>query len=162
MKTFLGKLLKRPMIIQVSRAAARKMHSAAELAAPKETGGLLLGWWEHDSIVIDTVIVLADSAATETSWTRREAEAQKRLDALLEASRDQLLGYVGDWHSHPAPVGASSTDLQSLTCSSKQYQEPLVLMVRLSDGTLRPYVAKRGKLCTARLASSADNISEDQ
>jgi integrative and conjugative element protein (TIGR02256 family) len=159
MMTLLKKLLKRPIAVRISRAAARQMHGAAELAAPKETGGLLLGWWEHDSIVIETVIVLTDSAATGISWTRRETEAQKRLDVLLETNNDAYIGYVGDWHSHPAPVGASSTDLRSLVRASKQYKEPLALMIRLSDGSLRAYVAKRGRLGVAQLVNFVDNTS---
>lgn len=161
MRIFLGRLKNPPTGIRVSRSASKRIHSAARRADPRETGGLLLGWWQDGSIVIDSVIVLADNGATGTSWTRYEDQAQERLDTVLDVNRDPYLGYVGDWHSHPAPVGASHTDLRSLTRSSKQYQHPLALVIRLSDGTLRPYVAKRGKLKPAYLASSADSTSED-
>ncbi|WP_425296513.1 Mov34/MPN/PAD-1 family protein [Nocardia cyriacigeorgica] len=140
-----------PVVVRISKATVSKMHAAAEQATPKETGGLLLGWWEDGSIVIDEMIEVVDMSATGRNWTRREMEAQHALDTLLGSDVGSRLGYVGDWHSHPAPVGASRTDLRSLTRSSLQYKEPLALAIRLADNTVRVYVAKQGKLVTTSL-----------
>lgn len=61
-----------------------------------------------------------------------------------------LAGYVGDWHSHPAACGASSQDVTSIRRASRQYTEPLVLLVHRSDGTLDHVVAHRGRRRRAR------------
>ncbi|MBU8830555.1 Mov34/MPN/PAD-1 family protein [Mycolicibacterium goodii] len=149
--SLLTKLRKRKVAIQVGEAAAALIQEAAERATPTETGGILLGWWENGMIVIDSAIEVIDKSATGTSWVRREAQAQTALVAALAESQNPHVGYVGDWHCHPAPVGASRTDLRSLARSSLQYENPLVLIVRLSDATLRVHAAERGRHLSVEL-----------
>ena len=151
MRRLLTKLLKPKVAVRVNEAAMALIQDAADRAAPTETGGILLGWWENGMIVIDGAAEVVDRSATGTSWVRREVEAQNALDAALAESINPELGYVGDWHSHPAPVGASSTDLRSLARSSLQYETPLALVIRLSDATVRIYAANRGKVVDVEL-----------
>lgn len=142
---------KRKVNIRIRDAARARVHQAAELAAPHETGGLLLGWWEKDSIVIEHVVVVDDSNATAHSWVRRETEAQAALDRVRGTDRSTPLGYVGDWHCHPADLGASATDVMSLKAASTQYQSPLVLIVRKPNDKLEFHVAERGKVRMAKI-----------
>jgi integrative and conjugative element protein (TIGR02256 family) len=150
-RPLLAKLLKRKVAVRVHDAAVAVIQEAAERAAPTETGGILLGWWEDGMIMIDGAVEVVDQSATGTSWTRRQTEAQHLLDSATSNSDNTNLGYVGDWHCHPALVGASSTDLHSLARSSAQYEKPLALIVRLSDATVRVYAADRGKLMEVQL-----------
>jgi integrative and conjugative element protein (TIGR02256 family) len=147
-------LFKRATTIGLRSGAQAKMHEIAMRADPKETGGILIGWWDADAIIIENVVEVADSNATTTSWARHEHQAQIALDVALGESPDDLLGYVGDWHSHPAVCGASSTDLSSLRRASMQYPKPLVLVVRLPNNELKFYAAKKGKICRVSLAAS--------
>ena len=73
-----------------------------------------------------------------------EPQAQAALDAALHEHEHPWLGYVGDWHSHPAPCGASSQDITSIRRASRQYPEPLVLLVHRADGALDYVVAHQG------------------
>lgn len=153
MKRTLPKVLKRGVTVRLSETASALIQTASERAKRAETGGLLLGWWEKNTIVIADALEVFDSSATAASWTRRQSNSQKALDAALTASANANIGYVGDWHCHPAPVGASDTDLQSLARSSTEYPSPLALVVRQADGLLRVYVGDQGRLRTVRVTS---------
>jgi integrative and conjugative element protein (TIGR02256 family) len=145
------RLFRRKVVIQIRPAAAAKMHSIASNAMPRETGGLLLGWWNGHNVVIEDSTEVVDLKATSSSWVRHEHEAQERLDTALAESSASPIGYVGDWHSHPAVQGASTTDLASLRQASVQYKHPLVLAVRLPNNTLEFHAAKGGKLFRMQL-----------
>lgn len=133
--------------LEVNIAAAEKMHQIANRTTGHESGGLLIGWWDGQSIVINDATEVYDPTATETSWMRREAIAQVSLDEILSKSDDEKLGYVGDWHSHPQAIGASRTDLFSLKRASLQYARPIALVIRLPNGTFDVHVARQGKHC---------------
>ena len=138
--------LRRKIIVQMRAGAANTIYEGADRAAPKETGGLLLGWWDKDRIIIEDANELTDKGATTNSWMRHEAQAQESLSHVLESS-SELIGYVGDWHSHPANCGASGPDIYALKRASKQYQLPIVLVVSKPDNQLEFHAAKNGRLC---------------
>lgn len=138
---------KRPAItVGLSESASQKIHDFAKSKHPIETGGLLLGWWEGENVAVVDVIEVLDKRATHTSWIRREKTAQLALDQALVGRKDNA-GYVGDWHTHPAAIGASTTDLLSLRRSSRQYDKPTVLVVRKVDRVIEVHAALKGKLC---------------
>jgi integrative and conjugative element protein (TIGR02256 family) len=120
-------------------------------AAPKETGGLLLGWWENMTVVVGHAMEVLDPEATSNSWTRREIAAQRSLDTALRHLNHPWLGYVGDWHSHPDTLGASRTDELSLRRASREYTRPLALLVYQTDGRLDARVAHQGRICASHL-----------
>lgn len=121
------------------------MHDFAQAKHPIETGGLLLGWWEGEDVSVVDAIEVPDEKATHMSWIRREKPAQVALDHAL-ADRSDKAGYVGDWHTHPAVIGASGTDLSSLRRSSRQYDKPTLLAVHKVDGNIEMHAALNGKI----------------
>jgi len=124
---------------------ARATVSAAAAAAhPRETGGLLLGWWDGGGVVVRHAVEVLDPHATTSSWCRDQPSAQAALDAALAHHDHPWLGYVGDWHSHPAPCGASRQDLTSIRRASGAYAQPLVLLVHRADGAVEVTVAHHG------------------
>ncbi|MGE2836009.1 Mov34/MPN/PAD-1 family protein, partial [Mycobacterium sp. SMC-4] len=92
----------------LAESARATLTAAAAHAHPCETGGILIG-------------VLADghpwvTAAIEIATTDR-GRARYRIPggathAAVQRSRatDDRLGYLGDWHTHPADAGPSPTD----------------------------------------------------
>jgi integrative and conjugative element protein (TIGR02256 family) len=119
--------------------------SAAAAAQPCETGGLLLGWWDDGRVVVRYAVEVADPNATTNSWSRDEHPAQDALDAALADHEHPWLGYVGDWHSHPAACGPSRQDMTSIQRASSEYKQPLVLLVHRVDGVIEAIVAERGR-----------------
>lgn len=122
------------------------LHELADKAHPLETGGLLLGWWEGDVPTILDSLEVPDSQAGHTSWRRREQAAQEALSRVLRQRNDPDLGYVGDWHSHPADVGASGADLRELCRVSRQYDRPVALAVVRRGGRVDLHFARAGRL----------------
>jgi integrative and conjugative element protein (TIGR02256 family) len=141
----------RPVRIVAASNVADFITERAGQAAPKETGGLLLGWWEDTTVVVGHAVEVPDPDATRSTWTRHEDAAQATLEAALRDLGHPWLGYVGDWHSHPAMLDASSTDELSLRRASSQYAKPLALLVHQPDGRLDVRVADRGHIRAARL-----------
>lgn len=134
-----------PTLVKVDPQAEHAVTAAAVTAHPRETGGLLLGWWDTGRIVVRFAVEVPDAQATTNSWTREQTRAQTALDAALDEHQHPWLGYVGDWHSHPAACGASIQDVASIRRASRQYGDPLILIVHRVDGVLDLVVAHRGR-----------------
>lgn len=134
-----------PVRIKLSFFVLDTIATAAAAAHPRETGGLLLGWWTDGAVIVTHAVEVADPDATGNTWSRHEAAAQRALEAAQEKSEHPWLGYVGDWHSHPAPCGASEQDLRSIKRVSTQYPHPMVLLVHRSDGTVDVWAAHCGR-----------------
>lgn len=140
-----NKTVEAQLPIDVHADATRLIAAAAAAARPRETGGLLLGWWDGGRIAVRYAIEVTDSHATAGSWSRDELRAQAALDAALAEFDHPWLGYVGDWHSHPAPCGASAQDLVSIRRASRQYDQPLVLLIHRPDDAIETIGAHRGR-----------------
>jgi proteasome lid subunit RPN8/RPN11 len=148
-----------PVILDVHSDAIEVIATAAAAAHPRETGGLLLGWWDADRIVVRHAVEVPDPAATTNSWSRDEPRAQAVLDAFVGEHKHPWLGYVGDWHSHPTACGASSQDITVIRRASRQYSEPLALLVYRADRAFDHVVAHRGR---ARCATTALPATEGE
>lgn len=134
-----------PIEVTLTGPVRQEMKAAADAAVPKETGGLLLGWWdEYGNVMVRHAIEVKDRWATRTSWTRRERPAGRALARALQELDHPLLGYVGDWHVHPAQCGASGRDHASIVKTSRQYHNAIVMIVRLSDSSMDLLAAWRG------------------
>jgi proteasome lid subunit RPN8/RPN11 len=139
--------------VRLTGPVRAEMTASAAAAAPRETGGVLLGWWDGDTVVVRHAIEVPDKRATNTSWVRRPRNARRVLRAALAEHNHPLLGYVGDWHIHPKVCSASWRDVESIADTSKQYDDPLVLLVHLPDRTLDVRAAHAGNPCGATLDS---------
>lgn len=132
--------------VEVHPDASEVIAAAAEAAHPRETGGVLLGWWDGDDVVVRYAVEVTDPQASTTSWTRDQSTAQAAMDTAVYEHQHPWLGYIGDWHSHRAACGASSQDLASIRRASRQYTEALVLLVHRADGAVEHVVAHRGRV----------------
>jgi integrative and conjugative element protein (TIGR02256 family) len=131
--------------VNVHEDAVKLITTAAMAACPRETGGLLLGWWDSGQVAVRHAVEVPDPHATAYSWSRDEFRAQAALDTTLAEHEHPWLGYVGDWHSHPAACNASAQDLASIRRASRQYHQPLVLLIHRSDDVIETIGAHRGR-----------------
>lgn len=132
---------------------SESISSAAAAAGSTETGGLLLGWWDAGTIVARHAVEVNDPEATVSSWTRDEGRAQQRLDEALVDLSHPWLGYIGDWHTHPACCGPSRQDEQSIRRASHEYDQPLLLLVHRADDKIEARVAHWGDICAFTIHS---------
>ena len=94
----------------------RVLRDAAKAAAPKETGGTLVGHYEADrSVAVIDLILVAKRAKRGSTWFIRPSDTEDRqLDELYDSSGGKLL-YLGEWHTHPrAAARPSLRDQRSL------------------------------------------------
>lgn len=101
----------------ISREHALEIVKLAAQEAPRETGGVLMGYWTSDgSDVVITHVVGPGAGALHTP-TRfvPDQDAHLRQIAAIYFQSDRVSTYLGDWHSHPGGRGLlSASDRRTL------------------------------------------------
>ncbi|WP_435122770.1 Mov34/MPN/PAD-1 family protein [Amycolatopsis thermoflava] len=129
-------------VLRVAVEVASTIAAAAAAAHPRETGGILLGWWLEGRVIVHLAVEVPDPDATQASWVRDYDTAQVALRKILGDLGHPWLGYVRDWHSHPAAGGVSGQDLKSIQDAADQYDQPLALLVHRADCLIEAVVTE--------------------
>ena len=114
--------------------AYREMVEAGAAALPKETGGVLLGFRSANNVVVTRVLPVPDGASTGVSFRLSVARAQRAVDGVSPGTTGPI-GFVGDWHVHPADVPPSATDVHSLTVTARDSVDVIALVVLPFSGS---------------------------
>lgn len=102
---------------------------------PRETGGILLGYHEDGTVVVTHALAVSGTESSSDRYIRDDVLANAALGAFLaQRTADDPVGYVGEWHSHPAPCGPSSIDDASLRAIAKVSDRPIALLVYAPGG----------------------------
>lgn len=116
--------------IDVRADAHETIASEAAKRLPLETGGILLGYREADNLVITHALVVDGGGATKDRYVRDDVRANERLAGFLsDRAEDDPIGYVGEWHSHPAPSGPSTIDRNAMRAAAKAADGPVALLI---------------------------------
>lgn len=101
--------------LRLSGTAAQFMLGNCREWLPRETGGILVGRLLNGCAEIIHAVGPGPNAFHSPNGFRRDgAYTQEQLDILFAASGGQE-DYLGEWHSHPAPVAPSTRDRESLS-----------------------------------------------
>ncbi len=114
--------------ILIARAALDAVLTAGEQALPVETGGILLGFRAPGVIVITRALVVPDPRSSRHSYLLRGRRAQT-LMAAARTDAPAVVGYVGEWHTHPADAPPSRTDQRALGTAARLATGPVALVV---------------------------------
>jgi len=132
--------------ILVAQDALDAMVAAGLAALPRETGGILAGYRTDRGIVVTRAVVVPDAASTGLGYLRRQRPASAEL-ATLRATAPKIVGYVGEWHTHPADQPPSQTDIASFRRTAQSTTDHVALVVlpfaRGRAQALRPLVGHR-------------------
>lgn len=126
--------------IVVSAQALQLASRHAAEAVPKETGGILVGWWESpNTAVVHDLLLVPDRKAGRWHYMRSHRRAQQVLDRYREGG-DPRVGYLGEWHSHPEPQPPSETDVKELVAIVRQRKSrgALIVLAVDRDQSVRP------------------------
>ncbi len=94
--------------------ARAKILEESKRCFPCETGGMLVGRVNDKGVQILCVTGPGPQAQHSEHEFRRDGEySQNVLDELVDNAQGEY-DYIGEWHSHPANVGPSAKDFQSL------------------------------------------------
>ena len=98
--------------------------------AARESGGILLGCRHRDGIYVNQFIEVPDPQAQAASYLRLHRPASNALKAVLKTlPQHSPHGYVGEWHTHPAPVGPSGIDRRQARRISRRADDEIALVV---------------------------------
>ncbi|WP_018990858.1 ThiF family adenylyltransferase [Aromatoleum toluclasticum] len=96
----------------------KKLYSMRSAAFPNETGGVLLGYYDLNVgmvVLVDALPAPPDSRGSPQGFERGVAGVKEAVVQARERT-GMVVGYVGEWHSHPPGSRAkpSSDDLVQL------------------------------------------------
>ncbi|MBT9538303.1 Mov34/MPN/PAD-1 family protein [Thiobacillus sp.] len=90
-----------------------KFFAERERHLPKETGGVLLGYFDQklkSIFIVDALMAPPDSQADVTGFTRGKQGLREQLDECARRTA-HVVGYIGEWHSHPPGSSAQSSPM---------------------------------------------------
>lgn len=144
--------------IDVRPEAYETIAAEAAIHLPLETGGILLGYHEGNNVVVTHALAVDGAVATKDRYVRDDVLANARLaDFLAHRAEDDPTGYVGEWHSHPAPSGPSKIDHDAMRAAAKTTDSPVALLVYTPGGIGRFFglIARRQRLGRATTKEAA-------
>lgn len=132
--------------VEVSADLLNALDHAAKTALPYETGGLLIGWRDSEHVVVSGWLQLGTPSPRTDRFEIDAKKATKVLKQHLQKAPNSLEGYVGAWHTHPALVPPSRTDIETFISSAAATCAPLAFIVLATDGiTSTAHVAWAGR-----------------
>ena len=121
--------------IDLRAAAHETIASQTARRLPLEAGGILLGHHEDGSVVVTHALVVDGQGAARDKYIRDDIRANALLaEFLAQRAEDDPTGYIGEWHSHPAPSGPSPTDDAAVRAIAKTSDGPIALLVYAPGG----------------------------
>ncbi len=118
--------------IWLSESALDGILSAAREHHPNEIGGVLIGVEAERRPWVTRAVTVSPQRTTPVYY---EIPAGARRRAVRSCRRsDSRLGYLGDWHSHPADVAPSSKDRETMAALAADRDSgcprPVLLLAR--------------------------------
>ncbi|MFO0754604.1 MAG: Mov34/MPN/PAD-1 family protein [Thermodesulfovibrionales bacterium] len=129
--------------VVVDEGTKKKLYEVRQQHLPKETGGVVLGYIDQKLRTIYVVDVLEappDSEADESGFIRGVEGLKEQLERVSRRTAG-VVGYLGEWHSHPTFHSAhvSSQDeevIQYLKETLSQDGLPAVMVIVGSAGEI--------------------------
>jgi integrative and conjugative element protein (TIGR02256 family) len=118
---------------------------------PDETGGVILGYIDQKLkhiYVVDVLNAPPDSEADRTGFTRGVEGLKAALDEVTRRT-DNMVGYIGEWHSHPEFTSAYPSRLdrvlvKQLAAKLELEGHPALMIIVGSTGELSVSVKEAG------------------
>lgn len=146
-------------VLLLSEEAFAAITNAASAAHPLETGGVLVGVYVDGRPWVTQAVEIPTSDRGRSHYRIPAGTTQPAVKASRAA--DSRLGYLGDWHSHPADAEPSTIDLASLAMVSyrrPRRPNPTMVVARKRENEYlldaRRIVGIHVRSCEIRLAGS--------
>lgn len=132
--------------IRIAASVTREMRLKLNIASPRETGGLMIGVIHSKRRIIYVTGLIDAPADSEgaASWFYRGTLRLPEAVNEINHTSGGLLGYVGDWHTHPRGSGRiSPTDVLAMMKTKRQFDVaglPTFILI-VSHKALNAYVS---------------------
>ncbi|MFE4950149.1 Mov34/MPN/PAD-1 family protein [Leifsonia sp. NPDC056665] len=113
----------------------KQLAGVAMDALPNETGGLLIGWRDGETVVVCAWLQLGTPNPRRNRFEIDSKKATSALKGYLRTAANPLEGYVGAWHTHPALEAPSGRDFETFRSSAAATQAPLAFVVLATEGS---------------------------
>lgn len=123
--------------LKLTAQAADRLHAAARESRRRERGGILVGYRSTAGLVVEDALPVVDELASHQRYVRRSAHAGEVLTRYLQNQHDGMIGYIGEWHTHPLPVPPSTTDHASMAMIALRNTDCVALLVAALQRDLR-------------------------
>ncbi|MBU2621136.1 MAG: Mov34/MPN/PAD-1 family protein [Proteobacteria bacterium] len=118
---------------------------------PNETGGVILGYIDQKLrhiYVVDVLNAPADSDSDRTGFTRGVEGLKAALDEVARRTAN-IVGYIGEWHSHPAftsayPSSIDRTLIKQLADTLELDGQPALMIIVGRTGDVSVSVKEAG------------------
>lgn len=125
----------------IAQSVLSFLHHEADSTAPKETGGILLGYWSHDPVapVVTHAVGPGPRAVHRRSSFIPDYDYHEAQVADVYLRSSGTLTYLGDWHTHPGHPGYLSVkdkEVLRRTALAKEARAPRPVMLILGFGPL--------------------------
>lgn len=122
--------MKRPGLL-IALEAAELILKLSRLEYPWETGGALAGFTSRNSVVITHATGPGPQAERGRASFRRDGDSTQDAVDQIFGDTGGVSDYVGEWHSHPSPVGPSTTDRRAMSriSGNPAYRTPEPILV---------------------------------
>lgn len=126
------------LVLFIDEGIEQKLRALRAKKAPSETGGVLLGYYDFNVkavVIVDGLPAPADSKST-SAWFERGVEGLAAVVADASKRTAGIVGYVGEWHSHPPGHSAmpSGNDMVQLAYLASEMAEDGLPAVSLIVG----------------------------
>lgn len=106
-----------------------------------ETGGMLLGYWQDNDVVVTSASAPGPAAQRGRAWFRPDQEWQTEHLARVYAASGRTITYLGDWHIHPGgSAKPSRTDRKTMRAIRREpaarQPRPIMAIVAPDPGSL--------------------------
>jgi len=107
-----------------------------------ETGGVLLGWWEKETLVVSIATNAGPNATHENFYFQADSNYIDMIIDMEHANSNGKVNYVGEWHTHPqVNPQPSQVDLVSLDEIVESSRKPnLLLIIGAIDFTQKKFI----------------------
>ncbi len=127
--------------IAVSEDVLARTAKARAVAAPNETGGIVVGAWDRrlrKGYIVAVLDAPPDSIASTTGFERGSVGVWHELTHITEVTAANL-NYVGEWHTHPPqhgsnPSGDDTLLMQWIDEEVTLSDVPAIMLIAGDDG----------------------------
>lgn len=126
-----------PVNVWIAASALVLVAKEAERYPGSETGGMLLGYWQGDIVVVTCASGPGSAAQRGRTWFRPDQDWQTEYLARIYAASGRTITYLGDWHTHPGGTAKPSrTDRKTMRAVRREpaARQPRPLMAIVAPG----------------------------
>jgi integrative and conjugative element protein (TIGR02256 family) len=137
--------------VLISEVAQATILTAAQGAHPNEAGGILVGVRAANRPWITHAIEIGSGSVGTTHYVLPAGVTRPLVRCIRRV--DKRLGYLGEWHIHPADVGPSETDKQTMRVVAEKWPDPILLIARHTSvgHLLEARIFKRSRLAAMEI-----------